>query len=164
MGRYKIDPEWREKADIFLEDAARHLSESHYRLICFKTHQAAELYLKSIIVSLTGSHPYTHDLSELLEILARVGFSTSEALMTAADLLTPITNYRDIQARDHLDTIEKELTDASSLAERLWGELRGLRIHELLLRYTIESFKNMWMSRSGASENSWKKHLTSFPP
>ncbi len=89
MGRYKLDPEWREKADIFLEDAARHLNEGHHWLTCFEAHQAAELYLKSLIVSLTGSHPYTYDLSELLEILARIGISADEALMTAADLLTP---------------------------------------------------------------------------
>ncbi|MDT7890109.1 MAG: HEPN domain-containing protein [Desulfurococcales archaeon] len=51
MSRYKLDPEWREKADIFLEDAARHLSEGHYWLTCFEAHQDAELYLKPLIVS-----------------------------------------------------------------------------------------------------------------
>ncbi|MDT7888728.1 MAG: HEPN domain-containing protein [Desulfurococcales archaeon] len=89
MGRYRLDPEWCEKADVFLEDAARHLSEGHYWLVCFEAHQAAEIYLKSLILSLTSSFPYTHDLSELLEILARIGISTDESLMAVADLLTP---------------------------------------------------------------------------
>ncbi|MEM1610764.1 MAG: HEPN domain-containing protein [Sulfolobales archaeon] len=89
MGKYRLDPEWCGKADVFLEDAARHLSEGHYWLACFEAHQAAEIYLKSLILSLTASHPYTHDLGELLEILGKIGISIDESLMIAADLLTP---------------------------------------------------------------------------
>ena len=81
--------EWIDKARVFLEDAKRHLVEGHYWLSCFMAQQAAELYLKALLVSMTGLHPFTHDLVELIESLRELGLSVPEELYTYADALTP---------------------------------------------------------------------------
>ncbi|MCS7103645.1 MAG: HEPN domain-containing protein [Candidatus Korarchaeum sp.] len=81
--------DWIEKADIFLEDAEKHLAEGHFWLACFESHQAAEFYLKSLLVAITGFHPYTHDLSELLDALIGVGFNSNEEIKIASEILTP---------------------------------------------------------------------------
>ncbi|MEM4412152.1 MAG: HEPN domain-containing protein [Thermofilum sp.] len=91
MGRLKgvgLPMEWVEKAEVFLEDAERHLAEGHFWLTCFESHQAAELYLKSLIVA-AGLHPCTRDLTELLEALKRVGFTAGEDIVIASEILTP---------------------------------------------------------------------------
>jgi HEPN domain-containing protein len=65
MSGLEIPTDWVEKAEVFLVNAERHLGEGVYWLACFEAHQASELYLEALIVALTGSHPYTHDLTEL---------------------------------------------------------------------------------------------------
>lgn len=81
--------DWVEKAEVFLGNAERHLLEGHYWLVCFEAHQAAELYLKSLIVSLTGFHPYTHDLFELADTLRGLGIDISDDVYNACEALTP---------------------------------------------------------------------------
>jgi len=66
MPGLELPADWIEKAEVFLVNAERHLGEGVYWLACFEAHQASELYLKALIVALTGSHPYTHDLTERL--------------------------------------------------------------------------------------------------
>ncbi len=58
-------------------------------MVCFEAQQAAELYLKSIHLALTGLHPYTHDLVELLDSLKDLDIEPPEDLYTCADALTP---------------------------------------------------------------------------
>lgn len=65
---------------MFLSDAEKHLVEGHYWLVCFEAWQAAELYIKALLVALTGVHPYTHDLVELMDALAGLGVGVSETL------------------------------------------------------------------------------------
>ncbi|BEP16727.1 HEPN domain-containing protein [Pyrofollis japonicus] len=81
--------EWVEKADVLIDDAERHLREGHYWLTCFEAQQAAELYLEALIVALTGTHPFTHDLAELLEALRELDISVPDELFVYADALTP---------------------------------------------------------------------------
>ena len=66
MRGVKLRSEWVEKGDGFLKGARRAMEEGLYWLACFNAHQAAELYLKGLLASMTGVHPYTHDLAELL--------------------------------------------------------------------------------------------------
>ncbi len=85
----ELPAEWVEKADFLLRDAEKHLSEGVYWIVCFETQQAAELYLKGLHVALTGLHPYTHDLVELLDSLRDLGLNPPENLYSYADALTP---------------------------------------------------------------------------
>lgn len=89
MRNIKLQMEWVEKANVFIDDAERHLVEGHYWLTCFESHQAVELYLKSLIVSLTGFHPYTHDLLELIDALRGIGLDVEEEIVIACEILTP---------------------------------------------------------------------------
>jgi HEPN domain-containing protein len=89
MKGIKLSREWIEKAEVFLHDAQRHFNEGVYWLTCFSAHQAVEFYLKSLIVALTGIHPYTHDLVELLEALKAIGLDIPSEITLSCELLTP---------------------------------------------------------------------------
>lgn len=89
MKNIKLSTEWVEKAEVFLNDAEKHLVEGHFWLTCFEAHQAAELYLKSLIVSITGFHPYTHDLLELIDAVRGIGIEIGEDMVIACEILTP---------------------------------------------------------------------------
>ena len=84
----KLPEEWIEKARVFLEEAGRHVEVGHYWLACFEAQQAAELYLKALLVALTGAHPYTHDLVELLRTLEELGIEVPQELKVYGDALT----------------------------------------------------------------------------
>jgi len=85
----ELPREWVEKAEVFLKDSLRHLKEGIYWLACFDAQQAAELYLKAFHVTLTGVHPFSHDLVELLDFLKDIGLKVPGKLYTYADALTP---------------------------------------------------------------------------
>ncbi len=85
----KLPEDWIEKAKVFLDDAKNHLDKGNYWLTCFEAQQAAELYLKALLVGLTGLHPFTHDLVELLDSLKDIGLDVPEDLYVYADALTP---------------------------------------------------------------------------
>jgi HEPN domain-containing protein len=89
MKGIKLPIEWVEKAEVFLRNARRNYDEGVYWLTCFSAHQAVDLYLKSLIVALTGIHPYTHDLVELLDAVRAVGIEVSSEVSLACELLTP---------------------------------------------------------------------------
>jgi len=89
MPGLELPTDWIEKAEVFLVNAERHLGEGVYWLACFEAHQASELYLKALIVALTGSHPYTYDLTELVDVLESLGFKVPEEVTVASELLTP---------------------------------------------------------------------------
>ncbi|MCC6055013.1 MAG: HEPN domain-containing protein [Thermosphaera sp.] len=89
MKGIKLPIEWVEKAEVFLRNARRNYDEGVYWLTCFSAHQGVELYLKSLIVALTGIHPYTHDLVELLDAVRAVGIEVSSEVSLACELLTP---------------------------------------------------------------------------
>lgn len=84
-----LPKEWVEKAEVFIKEAERHLELGIYWLSCFEAQQAAELYLKAFIVKLTGTHPYTHDIVELLEVARELGLNVPEELIVYGDALTP---------------------------------------------------------------------------
>ncbi len=88
MGR-ELPSEWVEKARVFLSEAERHHSMGYHWLACFEAQQAAELYLKALLIALTGTHPYTYDLVELMNILQSLGIEVPEELKIYGDALTP---------------------------------------------------------------------------
>jgi HEPN domain-containing protein len=89
MRGVKLRSEWVEKGDGFLKGARRAMEEGLYWLACFNAHQAAELYLKGLLASMTGVHPYTHDLAELLEALRAIGVEPPSDVVLSSELLTP---------------------------------------------------------------------------
>ncbi len=72
-----------------LEEARRCLGERHYWLSCFMAQQAAEFYLKALLISMAGVYPFTHDLVVLLDALKELGIDIPGELYTIADALTP---------------------------------------------------------------------------
>ena len=85
----QLPSEWVDKARVLFSEAHRHLEEGHYWLTCFEAQQAAELFLEALLVSLTGTHSFTHDLVELIEALRDLGCKPPEELYMYADALTP---------------------------------------------------------------------------
>ena len=55
----------------------------------FSAHQAAELYLKGFLVIKTGTHPFTHDLGELIDVIQQLGYDIPKDVVYAAEFLTP---------------------------------------------------------------------------
>lgn len=84
-----LPKEWVEKAEVFIKEAERHFDLGIYWLACFEAQQAAELYLKALIVKLTATHPYTHDIVELFEVVRELGLNVPEELVVYGDALTP---------------------------------------------------------------------------
>ncbi len=59
------------RARVFLREARRLLEEGEYDLSCFSAEQAAQLYVKAVILKLFGEVPRIHGVRELLGYLAR---------------------------------------------------------------------------------------------
>ncbi len=55
-----------------LRASRHHLSAGDYDLASFLAEQAAQLYLKYVLLMLTGEMPRTHSIRELLQILGKV--------------------------------------------------------------------------------------------
>ena len=62
----------KDRALAMLKASKHHLSTGDYDLASFLTEQAVQLYLKYVILKITGEMPRTHSIRELLQILGRV--------------------------------------------------------------------------------------------
>lgn len=103
--------DWLKKAD---EDfgLARHLLDEEsvfLHAIAFHSQQAAEKYLKALLVFHQREFPKTHDIAELLDILATVDKDTA-AKLDAVDELNPFA----IEARYPGDLSEIDIQTATS--------------------------------------------------
>ncbi|AFA40755.1 putative conserved protein related to C-terminal domain of eukaryotic chaperone, SACSIN [Pyrobaculum oguniense TE7] len=81
--------DWIERAASFMKMAYMAMRSGIYNQACFNAHQAVEMLLKGLIVEATGSHPFTHSLVELLEVLKKVGKSVPEEAFREAEWLEP---------------------------------------------------------------------------
>ncbi|MFB6491056.1 MAG: HEPN domain-containing protein [Thermoproteus sp. AZ2] len=81
--------DWVERGVSFMKMAYMAHRSGVYNLACFNAHQAVEMLLKGLIVDATGSHPFTHSLVELLEVLKRVGREVGEDVYREAEWLEP---------------------------------------------------------------------------
>lgn len=52
-------PEELVRRGCMFEDAKKHLRDGNFWLSYFDSHQAAEFYLKALMVAVMGFHPYT---------------------------------------------------------------------------------------------------------
>lgn len=62
----------RERALTMLRASKHHLSAGDYDLASFLAEQAAQLYLKYVVLKITGEVPRTHSIRELLQILGKI--------------------------------------------------------------------------------------------
>lgn len=79
--------DWIEKAMIFLEVCEEDIVKGRYWLACFHAQQAAELYLKGVLIKLVGSFPFTYSLVELLEAIENIGYKIPEEIYLYASSL-----------------------------------------------------------------------------
>ncbi|MFN3805173.1 MAG: HEPN domain-containing protein [Pyrobaculum sp.] len=85
-----VEKFWLDKAREFLQIAREATEAGHYWLACFSAQQAVEFLLEGIRVKYTGSCRFTHDLSTLLDDVARLLNTTPpQEIYLACDLLTP---------------------------------------------------------------------------
>jgi HEPN domain-containing protein len=63
---------WVKKSKTFMNYAEKDLQEGRFDSSAFFAQQSAELLLKAILLKRTGARPYTHSLTELLELIAQV--------------------------------------------------------------------------------------------
>ncbi|MCX8193614.1 MAG: HEPN domain-containing protein [Nitrososphaeria archaeon] len=63
---------WLKKALNFEAEALDNLNSGRYDLACFSAQQSSEMRLKGLLIKLAGSRPYTHLLSEMLEIIRSI--------------------------------------------------------------------------------------------
>lgn len=81
--------DWLERSRAFAKAAVELKRAGIYNLVCFNAHQAVEMALKGIIAALTGSHPFTHSLTELLEAIRGLGREVPEEVVQEAERLEP---------------------------------------------------------------------------
>lgn len=62
----------KDRALAMLRASKHHLSTGDYDLASFLAEQAAQLYLKYVILKITGEMPRTHSIRGLLQILGKV--------------------------------------------------------------------------------------------
>ena len=119
--RTRLPEEWVEKARVFLDDAERHREMGHYWLTCFEAQQAAELYLRALLVALTGAHPYTHDLVELLDALEELGVEVPDELRVYGEALTPHYTLARYPGRKPLEYTRQRAERCIELARSIVG-------------------------------------------
>jgi len=81
--------DWISRAMEFLQNAEQCLDEERFAISCFSAHQAAELMLKALLLQRTGTYPFTHSLTELLDSLESIGIPSEERVYQAAEALEP---------------------------------------------------------------------------
>ncbi|AAB90648.1 MULTISPECIES: HEPN domain-containing protein [Archaeoglobus] len=72
MPRKDVAEKLRRRAMGFMDAAKERLKVGDYDLTCFMAEQAVQLYLKSVILELSGEVPRTHSIRQLLSILSKL--------------------------------------------------------------------------------------------
>ncbi|MCS7110125.1 MAG: HEPN domain-containing protein [Candidatus Caldarchaeum sp.] len=67
----RVWDEWVRRGEAFQRMAERSFNESEYLLTCFGAEQAVQFVPKAALIKLTGSKPYSHKISTLLELLCK---------------------------------------------------------------------------------------------
>lgn len=72
MPKRDVAERLRKRAMGFMDAAKERLEAGDYDLTCFMVEQAVQLYLKSLILELSGETPRTHSIRQLLSILSKL--------------------------------------------------------------------------------------------
>ena len=84
--------------------------------MCFHCQQAAEKYVKAVLIQATVEFPKTHDLRELIELAAEAG-SDLRALTPVVEVLEPFAV--DVRYPD-TDTDAETMRAALEAMEQVW--------------------------------------------
>ncbi len=99
-----VEKFWFEKAREFLEIAEGMIREGRYWMACFSSQQAADFLLKGLQLKYTATHLFTHDLSTLLNEVAKIlNLNPPPEIYLACDYLTPhytLARYSQISTYD----------------------------------------------------------------
>lgn len=115
----KVVSEWLRKAEADFELADHLLTEraTFRNAVVFNSQQAAETYLKALLVSHQVAFPKTHDLEQLLDLVMTVDADLSESLREVI-VLTPYgVELRDPGNRP--DATSDEAREAVQLASKV---------------------------------------------
>ncbi len=131
MGSQEVAEALKKRGEDFLRSARYNLSVGAYELSVFDAHQAAELYLKGALLTLVGTYPRTHDLTELLEdwMAEACGEPVEEFLSAWGDRLDHLTDayfssryaVRTFKRR-HAEAFIRVAEEVIGLAKRCEGE------------------------------------------
>jgi HEPN domain-containing protein len=111
------------RAERFLDDAKRAMSDEYYDLAIFYAEQAAQLALKALILYTTGSYPEIHGLRMLLgEYYKATGDEEAVEIVKRLRRLLTMLERAYTEARYGSEEYsEEEAMDAVSVAEELLG-------------------------------------------
>jgi Uncharacterized conserved protein related to C-terminal domain of eukaryotic chaperone, SACSIN len=105
-----VEKFWFNKSDEFYSIAKEMAERGHYWFSCFASQQSVEFLLKGIEMKYTGTHTFTHDLSELLQKVEKIlGVKATEEVYQACDFLTPhytISRYSMVTSYDKRKALE----------------------------------------------------------
>ena len=104
---------------------ARHLIQDEFpytRSICFHAQQAAEKFLKAVLVHFQIEFPKTHNIGELLSILSTVDSETASALEETTALNPYGVDIR--YPSDFPDVSIKDAHTAIELAEHVYSKIQ----------------------------------------
>jgi len=90
--------------------------------LCFQAQQAAEKSMKGLLIALRVRFPYTHDLAELLSLIAQTGQAIPEQILEAAKLSDYAVEARYPGLAEPV--IHEEYLEAINIAEAvvIWAE------------------------------------------
>jgi HEPN domain-containing protein len=100
------------KVRAFLESAKFHHSRGEMEVAAFMLHQAVELPLRALILSLTGQEVRTHEIRLLLRQYTRVGSGLKDIVVSEIDDLDSIfqfleRSYKDARYAEQFEALEQ---------------------------------------------------------
>ena len=114
--------------DLLLANHGLTLAEKcPYRLIAYHAQQCAEKYLKAYLIFYGIDFPYTHDISELLELCGYTGASWVNELQEAEELSLYATATRYPRISDKVS--KEEAYRAIQIADRLRQTIRDVLLN-----------------------------------
>ena len=120
--------EWMQKAEADLK-AAEHLlqlEQEDYFTVAFHAQQAAEKFLKALLVRHQIPFPKTHDIQRLLELLDSIDATIKRELASAAILTDFGVEFRyPAEEVADLTTARRAITEAKRVREAVLGRLRA---------------------------------------
>ncbi len=119
------DPrEWMNRARSSLAIAKNRVPQAYLEDLCFNAQQAAEKFIKAVLISRDMEFPYIHDLARLLSILEDAGEPIPDSVGRASGLTkyASVTRY----PGDMRSVTEQEYAEALEIAEHIlrWAEER----------------------------------------